>query len=400
MILGISIDENFVYVSSDSDEKITQLPFAIGKNLANKSWFIGDEARVENVDNADIVIDKLFYLLENDGNARIGDVTYEAKDLARIFFNNLMLKYDNVECATVVVRKSNVKILSKLKVALSQNVENKNKYKVTTYSEAFIAYIRSREKEYYSNPIALFDFTAKALTYYELIRYKGIDDVEYWKVDTVEHLALPLDLLSGETGKKVCDNLLYDFAKKCLKEEVYNNIILAGVGFEDTSSYREFMTYVCGLTDVNTDTSFFSKSALILSRDILNNNVDKSIIYMTDARTTVSIKLNAIVNQTKTKIELVTPGEEWFNIYKKEFQIIIEDESEVRFECLKVIEGVISEFVISVPDSEKLRKDKSNLFSVSLTFLQQNLLQVSLTDVGFGEFYEPVFKRISQDFNL
>ena len=400
MILGICIDENFAYVSTDTDSTVIQYPFAVGKNLVSNNWFVGEEARVENVDNVDIVIDKLFYLLENDGNARIGDVTYEAKDLARIFISNLLQKYENIECVTVVVRKNNVKILSKLKVALSQCIEDKYKYKVTTYSEAFVSYIKSKGSAYYSNPIALFDFTEKALTFYELIRYKAKNDIEYWKVEVEEHLALPLDLLSGDPGKKVCDNLLYDFAKKCLKEENYNNIILSGLGFKDSSVYREFMTYVCSLTVVDTDADFFSKAATLLSKDLLDDNFDKNVVLMTDARTLVSIRLLAIVDNANVKIDLVQPGEEWFEIYNKSFNVILDEEKVVRFECLKIIEGVISDFLIAVPENTRLRKDKTNLFEVALTFLQQNLLQVNIKDIGFGEFYEPTVSSNSKDIEL
>lgn len=400
MILGICIDENFAYVNTDADNNVVQYPFAVGRNLVSNHWFVGEEARVENVDNVDIVIDKLFYLLENDGNARIGDVTYEAKDLARIFISNLLLRYENVEHLTIVVRKNNVKVLSKLKAALSQCIEDSSKYKVTTYSEAFISYIKSKGERYYLNPIALFDFTEKALTFYELIRYKADGDKEYWKVEVEEHLALPLDLLSGDTGKKICDNLLFDFAKKCLKEEIYNNIILTGLGFTDSSAYREFMTYVCGLTMVDTDIDFFAKAATMLSKDLLNDNFDKNVVLMTDARTLVNIKLLATVDNVNTKIDLIKPGEEWFEIYNKTFNVIMDEERIVRFECLKIIEGIITDFSVAVPEGTRLRKDKTNLFEVALTFSQQNLLEVRLTDIGFGEFYEPVAGSVPNEVNL
>ena len=56
MILGISVDENFVYVTEDSGKETYSLPFSIGRNLSTKTWFIGEEARNENVDNVDLVI--------------------------------------------------------------------------------------------------------------------------------------------------------------------------------------------------------------------------------------------------------------------------------------------------------------------------------------------------------
>ena len=394
MILGISIDENFVYVSNNHDETIVEIPFAIGRNLVNNNWFIGDEARIENVDNTDIVIDKLYYLLENDGNAKIGDANFDAKALTRIFMNNLFLRYSDIEFVTIVVRNNNIKILSKLLGALRDNFDDPNMYKVTTYSEAFISYIKSKDSSYYDNPIALFDFTEKALTYYELIRYRAEDRTEYWKVNKKEHLSLPLDLLSGETGKKVCDNLLCEFAKECIKEVAYNNIILSGVGFKDASSYREFMTFVCSVTEVDTDINFFAKSATLLSKDILNDNFNTDVVLISDARTEIALRVYARVSPNEEYVELVEPGSEWLNINNYAFNVIADDEKEIKFEYLKVIEGVIKDFTVPIPGSNMLRKDKTNEFEVSLTFTQQNFLQVTITDRGFGEFYEPTFENL------
>ena len=388
MILGISLDENYAYVCADSDNKVLSFPFAVGRNLNTNSWFIGDEAKNENVDNVDLVIDKLFYIMGNDGTARIGDTSYDARELTRVFFSNLLLKYDNVEYVTIVIRQSNVKYLEKIKHAMLEIMKDENKFNVTTYSEAFVSYIKSKELSYYSNLISLFDFTEKALTYYELVRYIDDNNIEYWKVNTEEHLALPLDLLSGDAGKKVCDKILFDFARKCIKEDHYNHIILTGLGFEDSSYYREFMTYVCSIANVETDIYFFAKSAALLSNDIVNNNFDKKVLLITDARTTASVRLTASVNHTKTKIELIKPGEEWFNLKEKYFDIIVEDEREIKLEILKVIERVINEISIAIPEKIKLRNDKTNLFEIGFEFLEQNLVQVSLLDKGFGEFYE------------
>ena len=222
MVLGISLDENFAYVCADGDKNVLSLPFAIGKNLNNNTWFIGDEAISENVDNGDLVIDKLYYMIGNDVNARIGETSYDAKELTKLFFNELLSKYENIEYLTVVIRKGNVKYLDKIKYALMSYFKDSNKFKISTYSESFVSYIKSKDENYMNNIVSLFDFTEKALTYYELVRYVDDNNLEYWKVNTEEHLALPLDLLSGDTGKKVCDNLLYDFAKRCIADDKYS----------------------------------------------------------------------------------------------------------------------------------------------------------------------------------
>ena len=210
-------------------------------------------------------------------------------------------------------------------------------------------------------------------------------------------MALPLDLLSGEAGKKVCDNLLYDFAKRCIDEEKYSNIILSGLGFEDTSSYRDFMTYVCSIANVETYVNFFAKAAYLLSMDIINDNFDSNVMIITDARTKASIKLLATVNQVNTKIELIKPGVEWFGIKDNVFDVIVDGEKELRFEVLKVIERVVNEVSVSIPEKMVLRDDKTNLFQIRFEFLEQSFLDITISDKGFGEFYESsIESRVAQ----
>ena len=94
MVLGISLDENFAYVCVDGDKNILSLPFAIGRNLNSNSWFIGEEAINENVENGDLIIDKLYYMIGNDVKARIGETSYDAKELTKLFFAELLSKYE------------------------------------------------------------------------------------------------------------------------------------------------------------------------------------------------------------------------------------------------------------------------------------------------------------------
>ncbi len=400
MVLGISLDENYACVCVDGDNDVLSLPFAVGRNLNTNTWFIGDEAKNENIDDGDIVIDKLFYIIRNDVPARIGEISYEAKELIKIFFSSLFSKYDDIEYVTVVVRNGDVRYLEKIKYALISYFKDSDKFKVSTYSEAFVSFIKSKDVEYNNGAVSLFDFTEKALTYYELVRYIDNNNIEYWKVDTEEHLALPLDLLSGDAGKKVCDNLLYNFAKRSISEEKQGNIVLSGLGFSDTSSYRDFMTYVCSFAKVETDVCFFAKSAYLLSMDILNNNFDDNVMIITDARTMASVKLLATVNQVNTKVELIKPGVEWFDIKDNTFDIIVDGDTELRFEILKVIERVVAEEKFSIPEAMIRRQDKTNLLQICFMFTEQRIMQLSLIDKGFGEFYESSIEKRDKEIRI
>lgn len=388
MIYGICLDENFIHINVEGQKEVLTIPFSIGRNLVTKTWFIGNNEMTEEINNPDIVIDKLYYIMENGGTARIGEEEYNARDLVRYFFSTLFVKLGDVEFVTVVVRDANIKILSKIIKVLSLVLDDDSKYKVTTYSEAFAAYVKSKEASYYEHNIGLFDFTEKAMTYYELERYISEDGKSLWKVKKEEYWSLPLDLLSGDTGKRVCDNLLFQFSKKCIKKIDYSRIILSGVGFVDVSSYREFMNFVCSVSNVDTEVEFFALAASVLSKNIVNKNVDKDITLITDARTTAYIQLYATINQKETKIDLIEPGEEWLAIYNYNFDVILDNSHEIKFKVIKVLENDERDVVVAIPDNFPARYNKTSIVELSITFSQQELFEINATEKGFGEFFE------------
>lgn len=387
MKLGISLDENFVYVNIFGEDLVTSFPFSIGKNLRSKNWFIGEDARSENVDNVDIVIDKLYYIMENSGRACIDGVEYSAKDLVRIFFDNLLNKYADIEYVTIVIRKSNVGIFATLKSAFYKYFKDYNKFKISTYSEAFSKYLTTEDERVYGNYVGLFDFTEKAITFYELQICASKDDDVYWRIITKDYLQLPLDLLSGVSGIKLCDKLLTKFANECFAGRMFANIILTGLGFKDSQGYKEFMNLVCGMGNVSTDVNFFAKAASLISNfEILDTHFEMK--FINDSRTDSSIYLYATYNQEIRRINLVKVGEEWFSIHHHSFEIIVNQPEAIEFEAEKIIDEMIKRFSLQIPANMILRKDKTNVIQVMMTYTQQNCIDFVLTDRGFGEFYE------------
>lgn len=388
MIYGICLDENFIHVNIEGQKEVLTIPFSIGRNLVTKTWFIGNNDMNEEIANPDIVIDKLYYIMENGGTARIGEEEYNARDLVKYFFSTLFVKLGDVDFVTVVVRDANIKILSKIKKVLSMVLNDDSKYKVTTYSEAFAAFIKTKDEEFYEHNVGLFDFTEKALTYYEFEKFSLENGKPLWKINKREYLSLPLDLLSGDTGKRVCDNLLVQFSKKCIKREMYSHIILSGVGFSDTSSYREFMNFVCSVSNVDTEVEFFAMAASVVSRDIVDKIDDKDVVLITDARTTAYIQLYATVNQKEAKIDLIEPGEEWFGIYNYTFDVILDGSHEIKFRVMKIMEDDEKDVIVAIPDSFPARYNKTSIVELSITFSQQELFEINATEKGFGDFFE------------
>ena len=112
------------------------------------------------------------------------------------------------------------------------------------------------------------------------------------------------------------------------------------------------------------------------------------------------MKLLATVNQVNTKVELIKPGVEWFDIKDNTFDIIVDGDTELRFEILKVIERVVTEEKFSIPEAMVRRQDKTNLLQICFMFTEQRIMQLSLIDKGFGEFYESSIEKRDKEIRI
>ena len=96
-------------------------------------------------------------------------------------------------------------------------------------------------------------------------------------------------------------------------------------------------------------------------------------------------------------IDLVRPGIEWFYASNNTFDVILagNDDRDINFEIVKVIEENIFNKTVHLPDNIVLRNDKTNCFEINIKYLEQNLLEICITDKGFGEFFDPQNENIN-----
>ena len=392
MELGLCINEEHVFVSVVGEDKVIDYPFSIAKNESSFDWYIGEDVYLKGQENGVIIIDKLLKMVEDNRTATIINTKYTAKDLLTYYFKNLFLKYGYVDYVTVVVNNPKIVIMEALDKVLLTILENKDSYKVTTYSEAFSQYLTTFSEDIYNDRVGLIEFSNNFVSYFELERYATNDEKEFWKVNASTYYEIPIDLLYGEKGIEVCDKLLTEFAVKNIKDKndtmkTYSKFFLAGLGFLDNSKYRDFMNYICDVCDVVDDVYFFAKAASAISKKIVNKQTDDDKIFINDARTKVLVSLNATINQENVMIDMVEPGDEWFYV-DCSFNVILDESKEILFTIYDVETGETREEPFRIDDGFHLRDNKTNMLNCSIKFLSQNAMTINVEEMGFGDFYE------------
>ena len=389
MILGISINDKNVYVTSDKSNQVIDYPFCISRNKDNTNFIIGNDVIRENKESNVLIVDDLLKLIENEGVATLGQTKYSAKMLIGYFFKTLFMSYGDIEYVTIAINKFNYKILNVIKEAIFEILIDYNKFRLISFSEAFDRYVSRTDESFRENSIGLIDFTNLSLKYYELNRIKSSGDFEYWVVDTNEYEPISIDIINSVQGVGLCDSLIKNFAVTSTQNKVYSGFIITGEGFVNYTIYREFMNYISSLTNVASETYLYAKGALIYSEDRIKNLDNNNIIHINDSRIFYDISLNAKVNFEDSLIDMIYAGEEWFYI-NKDAIIIVENDDDVSFEFTSIYDGNINNVLIRVCSSQdyKLRKNRTNKFNCHVIFIEQNRPNITIEDIGFGDFYE------------
>lgn len=393
MILGISINDKNVFVTSDKSNQIIDYPFCISRNVDNTNFIIGNDVIRENKESNVLIVDDLLKLIENEGVATLGQTKYSAKMLIGYFFKTLFMSYGDIEYVTIAINKFNYKILNVIKEAIFEIFVDYNKFRLISFSEAFDRFVSRTDDSFHVNTVGLIDFTNLSLKYYELNRIKTNNESEYWVVDNNEYEPISIDIINSVQGVGLCDSLIKNFAVANTENKKFSGFIITGEGFVNYTIYREFMNYISSLTNVINETYLYAKGALIYSEEKVKNNENINITHINDSRMYYDISLHAKVNFEDSLIDIVYAGEEWFYI-NKDVNIIVEREDDVSFEFTNVYDGNIKNILIRIFSNQeyKLRKNRTNKYNCHIYFLEQNRPNITIEDIGFGDFYEPRHK--------
>ena len=389
MILGISINDKNVYVTNDKSDQVIDYPFCISRNADNTSFIIGNDVIRENKESNVLIVDDLLKLIENEGVATLGQTKYSAKMLIGYFFKTLFMSYGDIEYVTIAINKFNFKILNVIKEAIFEIFVDYNKFRLISFSEAFDRFVSRTDDGFRENTVGLIDFTNLSLKYYELNRIKTNVESEYWVVDSNEYEPISIDIINSVQGVGLCDSLIKNFAVTNTANKKFSGFIITGEGFVNYTIYREFMNYISALTNVINETYLYAKGALIYSEEKIKKIENLNIIHINDSRVYYDMSLSAKVNFDDSLIDIIYAGEEWYYI-NKNLNIIIERDDDVTFEYTNIYDGNVNNILIHVCGNQdyKLRKNRTNKYNCHINFIEQNRPNITIEDVGFGDFYE------------
>ncbi len=401
LVVGIDLCNQYTQLNCAGEEKTWTIPTVLCKNKSSDEWHIGEDAYAHTLMGNGVIVDKLMHMLRKSGTATIGNICFQAKDLLIIYLEKILelakKEYKNMNIAQLVIAvpKLDRIIIETLKDCTSELGIKDNDVVVTSYAESFSYYILNQKKDIWNNTVGMFEVSDERLRYYELKVIRGLKKPivvsEYQDIES----GFQIDVLNSTSGGKLGDKILCSCAERFMEKKLYSSIFLVGKGFENLDWAKGFMEYICPKRKVYMEQHIFSKGASFMAKSLLEKRIYDDFIFVCEGRLTSSISIEAYVHGQMAHVELAALGE---SVFSKSVSLDLILDGQESFELIITpVDTKLKRKINIVPENFSIRSNKTTKIGLTLKFLDDRTIEITLVDKGFGELFPSSGMKIKQE---
>lgn len=440
--IGISLNDDYAGICVNNEDSAKPVPTVVCKVKKEDRWLIGEEAYKATLSGDGIIVDKLLNLLKKEGTATIDHVKYSAIELLAHYFAELLRKAreekpelhtgaeqpssiievaevknekkeaqaeaetvaadtdvpeEDHDYVVVSLRQPEKRTLQLVKTALIRAGVEEECIRVISHTESFAHFVLHQDSNLYNRLVGMFELSNQCLYYYEMQVSRG--SRKFVLVDSEqEEEAFNLDILKTTSGGKIADKILSSLAERVIGKKYYSAIFLSGRGFEDTSYCTNFMNLICNRRRVLIEPGIFAIGAELFAKKVANHEPEEYTI-LCDTRVSADISIRVVVNEKEMNYPIVTAGESWVDT-EKNVEMILDDQNYIDFQVNSMLRTRRPMRLRMLLDEFPKRENRTTRVRMSTEFVNQDILRVTVRDMGFGDLVSTSGKEITEEIDL
>ncbi len=376
-------------VSPDDNEENSRIPTVLCINHDTKLWSYGNEALASGRAGDGILFDRLLTKLKNGEETEVFGQTFTAAALIEKFLRKsltLIKNYFPTETITklvVTLRETDPRIVEGVYEALYQLGLEKDRAVVMSHTGAYMYYALSQDRSLWVNDVGLFDFNEDSLSYYQIsINRRSVPMIAGMeKKDFTDTLNYPMLKQKGINPGYTFENI----ANTVLFKQIVSTIYFTGSGFEGGWA-EEAIRGLCAGRRVFLGQNIYTKGACYAAKELSGDKKLGDIILLNNEMLVSSVWIKVFTDAVAKELLLTDAAVPWYEV-DKEIEVIPMGEPELEI----VIKNIMTREIIR----ERLRlnvlpagrPDRMTRLGIKLTFLERTVARITVTDLGFGEFY-------------
>lgn len=391
-------------ISTAIGEEKFQIPTVIFKKADSEKWYIGEEALRTSIKSEGVLIPKLMEVCRENALIDIEGVKYKPSQLLSIYFKRMLglLNYEGIKeqehgVITVTHAGTDKVLLHSIKEAIKQLALPDIKLFIEEHKESFFHYTLSLPGELYHNDVVLIEYEQNHWKCYKLsvnkrtiphlvqIEESNFTSLLSYGEGSVAHLS--------REQKQEMDEAFFEQCFALFKDWKVSTVFLVG-GSLELDWMNKSLRFLCNGRRVFQGRNLYSKGACYAS--YLETKKEKvNYLYFNHNKIKYNIGLTIQKKNRPVYHSLLSAGINWYEA-RGECELLLDSVDDIELE-MQTIDKKENRFVILPLSNLPERPNKTIRLKLVIMFESEAKATVSVTDLGFGEFYRSTLKTWKHD---
>ena len=361
-------------------EENYDIPTVLCKKIGANQWLFGHAALkfYEQYPEESILVDNLLNLALEGELLQIDGKGYHPAALLALFVKRslgIVLKGGSVDKIAMILFtcQETSRRMSALIQRIGKTLEIKNaEIHCQNYEESFFAYLSRQPKDMWQRGALLLDYRNKDMIAVEM-------DGNFNTIPPIMYSKQKRYLFDGT------DKGLLEIVTDCCQGKSLGAVYLIGQKFGG-SWMDESLKYLCMGRRVFQGNNLYSKGACYGAMQILGIYQQEECLFLGPDRLKANIGMKLQKRGELVYNALLDAGMYWENI-EEVYEFYLKGENHLELSVTSLIKGATKPVLMELEGLELAREQVTRI-RMKLTMPSENVLTITVTDLGFGEFRE------------
>jgi len=389
----IGADTPQTYAPADKARQFN-IPLCLFKRNSVNQWFLGREALAAKEQEEGHFLDNLFMQALQQEEVALGEESYEWIALLALFIKRSLYlpgkecrpeKVSGIMFTLPVLTEKTVELMQQLIVLLNLP---ECKIAFQGREESIYYYITRQPKELWRENVLIYDSNGENIIGYRFKRNQNTRPV----VAFVEEKEL--GRLYGDDEQK--DGQFLQMVQESAKAADACAFLL-GEGFHGEWS-QDSLRLLCHNRRVFKGNDLYSKGACFGMQEKMAGKKQTEMIFLSKDKLRTNVGMQVMRSSQESYLAVLDGGENWYDC-SKEWDVILTQGNELVF-TLTPLDGRNIRNVEVVLDELPKRREKMTRLRLRATMKSSTMMEVEITDMGFGDFAPASGMRFMQQIDL
>ncbi len=263
-----------------------------------------------------------------------------------------------------------------------------------SHAESFFYYAMSQPVELWRNGAYLFDYSDERFECRKIV----IDGRTRPAIVTTVGKEYP-EMIPFQTSQpEHMDSIFLEAAHDAIGHELPSVIYLTGKRFE-VRWERETLKFLCRAGRVFQGQNLYSKGACHAAMDIVSwSRLSARYLFLDDDSLKQNVSVRCMAEGRETRMPVIDAGISWYNA-EAHVEALLGTDREVTVVLTGMMDGQERNVVLRL-DWMPERPDRASRVGLDFRFTEKELLEVTITDLGFGDLLKATGLRETERITL